>query len=135
MFTELSDWQREQYFKHLGNYPKWILERAKDWLIGNHQLKRIPTISEFKDAIEESFRKSQEALPDDLGQYELCEKCLGIGIVIEKHPEKDDFGTVLQNEKGFPVYKQPDTASPCPNCELGKSIKAAWIKLQRRRAA
>lgn len=109
-FTPLTDWQREQYFKHLGMYPKKVLDQAKDWLIGNHSYKRIPNIAEFKDAIEEVYRKISEAQPDELEVVELCEVCFGTGYHIIKGVDK--------NER--------DKARPCGNCKKGEQVKKVW---------
>lgn len=109
-FTELTSWQREQYFKHLGHFPKHILDQAKDWLIGNHSYKRTPTIAEYKDAIEEAFQKSREALATDLEPIEICAVCFGTGYHIIKGIEKGER----------------DKARPCHNCKKGDQVKKVW---------
>lgn len=112
MFTPLSDFQRDIYYKHLRYLDEEIFKKGITYLMDTHPWKRTPLISEILEAINKAALEQPEASVDELDQGVICNECAGIGI------------------KLYPVLhlgKQYMTAFPCV-CRKGQRIGKAWRK-------
>ena len=112
MFTPLSDFQRDIYYKHLRHLDEEIFKKGIKYLLDTHPWKRTPLISEILEAINKAALEQSEASIDELDRDFICDKCGGIGI------------------KLYPVLhlgKEYMTAFPCA-CPKGQRIGKAWRK-------
>jgi len=112
MFSPLTDFQRDMYYKHLRHLDESIFKKAVKYLMDTHLYKRTPLISEIREAINKSALDQPEATADELNYGFVCDKCGGIGI------------------KLYPVLhlgKEYMTAFPC-DCSKGQRIGKAWKK-------
>jgi hypothetical protein len=117
MFSKLDDWQREQYFKYLGRYPEFIIKKAIEYLIANHNHRSVPLIGEIQEAVDEIEKAKSSAAIDEL-EVSDCNLCGGNGIVLFEKSCSDSKLT-------YP------TAKPC-SCSKGriyeKSFRKKWKK-------
>jgi hypothetical protein len=117
MFSKLDDWQREQYFKYLGRYPEFIIKKAIEYLIANHNHRSVPLIGEIQEAVDEIEKANSSVAIDEL-EVSDCNLCASTGIVL--------FEKSYANEK-----RTYSTAKPC-SCSRGriyeKSFRKKWKK-------
>lgn len=112
MFSSLSDFQRDIYYKHLKHLDEGIFKKGITYLLDTHAYKRTPLISEILEAINKAALEQPEATVDELDRDFMCEECGGVGI------------------KLYPVLhlgKEYMTAFPCV-CLKGRRIGKAWRK-------
>lgn len=104
IFSKLSDFQRDEYYKHLKKYNEKRLKKAITYLIETHKQRWTPTIAMIIDAIKYSEQEDPET-----SSLAGCEKCGGTGIIVDR----------------------ANMAHPC-NCEKGKFRKRAWKDYTKR---
>jgi len=100
---DYTSFQKEKMYQKLKFYDEKFLKKAVDYVIEMHPYKRLPLISEIRQAIEQvSIERSDVRIEELEDQY--CEHC-------------NNIGGVIREKNGYDVF------FPCMRCRKGKQYQ------------
>lgn len=117
-FTPLSNWQRDEYWSSLRNYPYHLFTRAYKRLRDNHSFKRIPLPGEIKEEIKMIMNEGVSG-PVNFDELKGCDECGGTGLR-------------AKYEKIAGLKNEYFTARPC-TCPKGQQYEKGWGQYRKRR--
>ena len=115
-FSDLSPWQRDEYYNALKKYPGHLFNRAYKRLRNTYKFRRTPLPGEIEATMRELLDEGTQS-PTGIDTLEGCDRCGQVGVKIEDKGEK-----------------QNPTAIPC-SCPKGERYKHFWGEHFKRRRA